>query len=331
MRDWQEMTKETVKGNYENRQGKKEGTRRKIDAHLHLAQVVAGYCRRGELRAVGGGKAMWGNGEIFQLFPPEFGDLCFTAERALEIMEENQVEKAVLMQGSMYGFQNQYHIQVMKKYPDRFCPSCTVDPFMTHYLETVKFYLKEQKFRVVKFEVSSRGGLMGCHDPFHLAGERMMEIYRLIESCQGVVALDVGDISMPSHQPQALAKIAGKCPGLKLVICHLLAPVRGRQKEWRESLELLNQENVWFDIAALPKIMEPDSYPYPETMEYLARAKEILGAEKLLWGTDAPYAAVRDSYGHLCDYLEKSDLFTEEELEKVYYHNSQKVYFSFQA
>ena len=69
----------------------------------------------------------------------------------------------------------------------------------------------------------------------------------------------------------------------------------------------------------------------PETMEYLARAKEILGAEKLLWGTDAPYAAVRDSYGHLCDYLEKSDLFTEEELEKVYYHNSQKVYFSFQA
>lgn len=57
MRDWQEMTKETVKGNYENRQGKKEGTRRKIDAHLHLAQVVAGYCRRGELRAVGGGKA----------------------------------------------------------------------------------------------------------------------------------------------------------------------------------------------------------------------------------------------------------------------------------
>ena len=38
MRDWQEMTKETVKGNYENRQGKKEGTRRKIDAHLHLAR-----------------------------------------------------------------------------------------------------------------------------------------------------------------------------------------------------------------------------------------------------------------------------------------------------
>ena len=45
---------------------------KKIDAHLHLAKVVAGYCRRGELRAVGGGKAQWGNGEIFQLFPTDF-------------------------------------------------------------------------------------------------------------------------------------------------------------------------------------------------------------------------------------------------------------------
>ena len=65
---------------------------KKIDAHLHLAKVVAGYCRRGELRAVGGGKAQWGNGEIFQLFPTDFGDTCFLAERALEIMDENQVE-----------------------------------------------------------------------------------------------------------------------------------------------------------------------------------------------------------------------------------------------
>ena len=47
---------------------------KKIDAHLHLADVIAGYCRRGELRAIGQGKAMWGNGEVFQLIPAEYGD-----------------------------------------------------------------------------------------------------------------------------------------------------------------------------------------------------------------------------------------------------------------
>ena len=80
---------------------------KKIDAHLHLADVIAGYCRRGELRAIGQGKAMWGNGEVFQLIPAEYGDSWnFRAEKALELMDESGVERAVLMHGSMYGFQN---------------------------------------------------------------------------------------------------------------------------------------------------------------------------------------------------------------------------------
>lgn len=62
---------------------------KKIDAHLHLADVIAGYCRRGELRAIGQGKAMWGNGEVFQLIPAEYGDSWnFRAEKALELMDE---------------------------------------------------------------------------------------------------------------------------------------------------------------------------------------------------------------------------------------------------
>ncbi len=302
---------------------------KKIDAHLHVAEVLAGYCRRGELRAVGGGKAMWGNGEVFQLIPPEYGDCWnFTAEQALEIMDQNDVERAVLMQGSMYGFQNQYHYRILQKYPDRFCPSCTVDPYMTNHMDTMKYYLEELGFHLVKFEVSSGGGLMGCHDPFDLAGDRMMEIYKLIEKNHGVVALDVGDLTMPSHQPAALAKVADACPGLKMVICHLLAPMEDRMDEWRESLHLLKKENVWFDFAALPKITETDSYPYPKVHQILSEAKDILGADRLLWGTDAPFAATLDTYEHLTDYLVKQEIFSEEEIEDFYYNNAYKVYFS---
>lgn len=43
-------------------------------------------------------------------------------------MGRNEVERAVLMQGSMYGFQNRYHSELIRRYPDRFCPTCTVDP-----------------------------------------------------------------------------------------------------------------------------------------------------------------------------------------------------------
>lgn len=302
---------------------------KKIDAHLHLAKVLAGYCRRGELRAIGGGVAAWANGEEFQLLPQtgDYGEENFTAEAALKIMDRNDVERAVLMNGSMYGFQNIYHAELLKKYPDRFCPSCTIDPYMTNYMEAMERFFEEQHFHLAKFEVSSGGGLMGCHDPFSLSGEKMSPIYSLVEKHKGVVALDVGDIYMESHQTAALLRISDRYPDLKLVICHLLAPAREMHDAWVAELKMLKRANVWFDIAAMPKIMAPDKYPYPVTCEYLAEAKDILGSDRLLWGTDAPFAATQDTYEHLTDYLAQSDLFTEEELQNIYYNNAYEVYF----
>lgn len=300
-----------------------------IDAHLHLAQVVAGYCRRGELRAVGGGRAAWANGEEFQLFPQngEYGETDFLAEQALALMDRHGVERAVLMQGSMYGFQNRYHGELLKRYPDRFCPTCTIDPYMADAVETMEYFFTHKGFRAAKFEVSSGGGLMGCHDAFDLAGGRMRPLFDIIEAHRAPVALDVGDLTMDSHQPWALARIAEDHPGMKLVVCHLLAPQPGRERELELSLRLLNKPNVWFDIAALPKIVAPGSYPFPAVHEVLKLAKSILGADRLLWGSDAPFAATQDPYEHLVDYLQKGDAFTPEELEKVYYHNARQVYF----
>lgn len=300
---------------------------KKIDAHLHVANVIAGYCRRGELRACGDGNAIWGNGDVFRLLPEGYGDSSFLAERALEIMDSNDVDKAVLMQGSMYGFQNQYHYELLNRYPERFCPSCTVDPFMTNHLETLNFLLKERNFRLVKFEISSGGGLMGCHEPFQLNSPRMMEIYRLIAKNHGVVALDVGDLTMPSHQPQNLMKIAKELPELNLVVCHLLAPMKGHEAELMESLGMLALDNVWFDLAALPKILNSPAYPYPDVHEILKVAKQIVGTKRMMWGTDAPFAATRDSYEYLTDYLGDGTTFSQEELADIYYNNANWVYF----
>jgi len=277
---------------------------KKIDAHLHVAQIIAGYCRRGELRAAGQGKAIWGNGELFQLIPQEYGDKSFTIESAIGIMQQNNVEKAVLMQGSMYGFQNQYHYEIIKKYPGMFCPSCTVDPYMTNCLDTLRYYFSEMGFRLAKFEVSSGGGLMGCHEPFSLMSERMQEIYQVISDHDGILALDVGDITMASYQPENLRQLALRFPGLKLVVCHLLAPVKGREKEWMEDLKRLHLDNVWFDISALPKILDSPTYPFTDAGEILTTANDILGSKKMMWGTDAPFAVTRNSYQDLAEYLE---------------------------
>ncbi|MBR3310108.1 MAG: amidohydrolase family protein, partial [Lachnospiraceae bacterium] len=56
-------------------------------------------------------------------------------------------------------------------------------------------------------------------------------------------------------QTAALMRIADRCPDLKVVICHLLAPMREKKQEWKAELMMLKQANIWFDIAAMPKIM----------------------------------------------------------------------------
>jgi len=300
-----------------------------IDAHAHIAKPISGYCRRGELRAIGGGKARWANGEVMKLIPEGYGDMDFTAEAALRIMDENNVEKSVLVQGSMYGFQNEYTAEAVKKYPDRFAGACTVDPFAKNCLETLDRMIGRLGFRSVKFETSSGGGLMGFHNDFALDGAEMTSIYDVISKKSMTLILDIGDYTMESYQPVAVAKIAMRYPQMKIVVCHLLAPLPHCETILQQGLKELKRENVWFDTAALPCIAAPEVYPYPTALNAIRMAKDIVGADKLLWGTDMPMTVTMDSYQHLIDYVASEKIFTDAELENFYYKNAHGVYFDF--
>ena len=67
---------------------------------------------------------------------------------------------------------------------------------------------------------------------------------------------------------------------------------------------------------------------FPSFVDYLKEAAGIVGTKKLMWGTDAPFAATQDTYEHLTDYLELSGGFSAEELADIYYNNAFEVYFA---
>ena len=92
-----------------------------IDGHVHLVQCIAGTGAGGELRFAGNGMAEYASGERFRMLPDEFSQGVVTAGDILRKMDENGVEKAVLLQGNYFGFQNLYSMEAVKKYPDRFC------------------------------------------------------------------------------------------------------------------------------------------------------------------------------------------------------------------
>ena len=297
-----------------------------IDGHTHVFDTLAGFGPRGELRAIGGGKARWANGDVISMIPDGLGDRAFTYDTLAELLKQNNVERAVLLQGSFYGFQNDYVQEAAKNYPDLFVPSGTFDPLCAEAEQLAERLIEGQKCRILKFETSSGGGLMGYHTPFDLDGSVFESTFARIASADATLVLDLGSPGMASFQPEAVAHIAEKYPSMRIVICHLLAPGLADGVALEKSLRILKLPNIWFDLAAIPWKIWPEQYPYPTGRGFIRLAKQLVGADKLIWGTDVPSVLTKDSYQNLLTYVTESDIFSCSELEGVLYGNACDAY-----
>ena len=299
----------------------------KIDAHTHVFEVIAGFGFRGELRGIGNGKARWANGEGISLIPPGLGDRSFTDDALAAVLEKNNIGRSILLQGSFYGFQNDYAWQAAQKRPNLFIPAATLDPFCKAADKLLDRFLYEKKIRIIKFEISSGGGLMGYHNDFALDGPVFADLFAAVNKAGAALVLDIGSPAMASFQPQAVAAVAKRHPAMRIVVCHLLAPRPGDEVPLEEGIKKLPLPNIWFDLAAMPWNVYPEVYPYPSALNFLGIAKKIVGPEKLIWGTDAPSTLTRESYSGLSRYIEESVLFSDTELEKVFCYNAQAAYY----
>ena len=122
-------------------------------------------------------------------------------------MDENKVDMAILLQGSYYGFQNEYVTEIVKKYPNRFRGAGVFDPFCRYADKIFERLRNELKFRIWKIESSSVNGLLGYHRSYRI--DQVFAPYlSVIASDGGTVAFDIGDLEMDSYQIEAMRSIA---------------------------------------------------------------------------------------------------------------------------
>ena len=306
----------------------KEDTAMKIiDAHAHVVQCIAGTGSQGELRPCGDGRAVYATGNSFQILPPEFGAYDAPPESLLRVMDAHDVERAVLLQGNYFGFQNLYTWEAAQKYPLRFAAAASYDPFSAQ-VEKIKTHLfDELGFKIVKFEVSSGSGLMANHPPVDLDGEVMHLAYRHAADRGLVFVIDIGKPRSISWQVDALSRAIAQYPGMKFVVCHLLSPQLGDGELLKRSLDRLALPNVWFDLAALCLNSKPEAFPYPTARDYVAAAADIVGTDRLMWGSDMPSAMTRDSYRHFINFIALHPGLSEGDKQKIFYDNAMGVFF----
>ena len=289
-----------------------------IDAHAHIYEILKGYGAKGEFRPLGGGKGIWATGKVEQFFPAEYGDTGFHAETLIELMDESGVDHAVLLQGGNYGFHNDYMAESAAKYPERLTAVGAIDPYAVYAEEIFDNLISRYNFKTLKFEISSEWGLSGFHKELKLTDEAFTRLFEKADELGLTVTIDMGTVVMQSFDFEGFKTVTEKYKNILFVLAHSLFPNNDGKNEMRLNFaRSLTRDNFVMDLANVNLLANA---------EYLKSLKNIIGAERMLWGTDIPGVLCRSSYKELIDRVGESGIFSESEMPLVMGKNAEKVY-----
>ncbi len=297
-----------------------------IDAHLHIFEHLTGYAFMGEFRALGNGRVRWASGEEDLICTPEMGDKGVSAESMLRFMDKHEIEAGILLQANAYGFQNEFIAESVAKYPDRLIGTASIDPFFREFDRILERFLGELKFSRFKLEMSCTGGLCGFHDEEALWNHKNLDkLCSRLNEIGGCLSLDLGAPNTPSHKIDKVREFAEKYPNLHIIVCHLCSMPRDSADLLRKELEYLNLPNIWFDLAAVNSNTSEHA-PFYWARKYHEIAKEVVGAKKLIWGTDSATVMKDFTYEELLSLVVDSGIYTDEELEDIFRNNAREAY-----
>lgn len=303
-----------------------------VDAHAHVFREIQGRIGTGITRGRPYGRVAVGNDEI-QALPPLAETTSFTYEKLIAHLDWAGVDQAVLLQGSFYGECNDYIIEAVTQYPDRFIGAGYIDPWAAEARRTSHEVLGSPVFRAVKIEFSEATGLAGIYPQARLDDPAIDWLCKELQSRGKVLVLDLGAVGSRSYQTEAVRSIAEQNAGLKVVIAHLGQPTPEVEADvdlwrlWKSQIALGHLANVWFDSAALPAYVTHESYPYPTTGHYFRMAIELIGAGKVMWGSDIPGLLVHGTYRQIVEIARLHTAFlSDEEQKKILSGNAACVY-----
>jgi predicted TIM-barrel fold metal-dependent hydrolase len=274
------------------------------DAHAHIFPEIRGLIAAGPTRGLDYGRVAVGN-EAIQFLPPHCEKTAYIPEMLLANMDWAGVNKAVLLQGPFYGECNQYILEALGRYPDRFSGAAYFDPWAPDSRKILERLFALSSFRAVKLECSEATGLCGIHPGARLNIPDMAWLWDELERRELVLVIDLGAVGSRSYQTSAVRAIAEEHPDLRIVIPHLAQPTPAAEADprlwrlWLEQIDLGRLPNVWFDSAALPAYLPDEGYPYPSAERYLHLAIDRIGPAKVMWGSDLPGLLAHATYPQL--------------------------------
>ena len=302
-----------------------------VDAHAHLfpRDFAGTFDERSGVRVLPHGKVRKRDGEEVSIMPESYADTGFPAESLLEMMDAAGVSQAVLLANSITDPEE--NVRAVREYPERFRAAMTLSRGPGAEEE-----LREKRSRgltAIKFEMSEGLGYTnpGWYPDFRLDDPAMAPVYALAGRLGVTVTVDPGPVGGRTYQTEALEAVTSAFPDTRFVLCHLGFPDvpmtdPARREAWQRMASLAKKPNVWFDFAALTDFCRGEAPDFPTPPKLVRAFLGEFGAEKLLWGTDAPGALCAADYGRLLGLYRDSPLFTDAEKASLLGENARLAY-----
>ena len=275
-----------------------------IDAHAHLWLKQDTWVDGKRILSQKNGRSIFMDEEV-QMLPPFIIDGVNSVEVFLSNMDYAQVAGAVVVQEIIDGNQNAYLQEVQRQYPDRF--------FCMGMASTVE-----------EAETVRETGLKGIAIPGHRLHGSVLDLvplFKYMEKHGMILSMCLAD---NAHQIGEMKEAIQECPRLKVAIGHFgmvtTSSFESQVKLAREG------RNVVIESGGITWLFHAEFYPYPSAVRSIRRAAELVGWDRLMWGSDYPRTITAITYKMSYDFISKSQELSTEEKAMFLGGNAQRFY-----
>ncbi len=277
-----------------------------IDSHSHLWLNQDTTVDGKVIRTTTNGRSLF-MGEEVQMLPPFMIEGKNTAEIFLSNMNYAQVSAAVVVQEVIDGCQDEYLKDVQRRYPDRFlCCGLATDSVSINNL------VAKNEFRAI--------AIPGHRLTVPLTSQEMVEAFKGMERQGMILSMCLGDNEVQIKQ---MDEVIQECPDLKVAIGHFGMVTT---PSWKQQVMLARHKNVMIESGGITWLYNSEFYPYPSAVRSIKEAADMVGMDKLMWGSDYPRTITAITYRMSYDFITKSKELSESEKALFLGQNAQRFY-----
>ncbi|WP_028228531.1 amidohydrolase family protein [Paraburkholderia ferrariae] len=247
-----------------------------------------------------------------------------TAERLIELLDANGVERALAVQRAhLYGFHNDYVVDSAQQYPDRLRSLCMIDALSDNVEATVRYWVDKRRSVGIRLTEPHKGA-----DSSWFASKAAYRAWSAVSDLGGSVRLHFYRWNRVAAL-DALQKVVKLFPSTPIVLDHFSnivgesgAPDYGVDESL---LKFADSPNVYllYSMINLGKL-KALNLPSAPVVERVVR---LFGAERVMWGSDI--AQSKGEYQDMVQLAKDSVLsLSEADRQKVLHTTAERVYFN---